>query len=107
MKKYYNVFLTLCVSVTATAGNKTLSAMQAMNQLNDRAGFCMRHNKDILAINSPIFDALTNQQKRNTLVLINHQLSTDCLADSREKFKQALIDEEIDYKRKDYFIYSV
>lgn len=95
----------LFVSSLTAAADKPLSAMKALNQLNDRAGYCMRHNRDILAINSPIFDALTNQQKSNTIALISNQLSIDCLADSRKKFKQALIDEGIDYKRKDYFIY--
>lgn len=105
MKKYYSAFLMLSASVTAATENKPLTAMQAMNQLNDRASYCMRHNRDTLAINSPIFDALTNQQKSNVIALISNQLSIDCLANSRKKFKQALIDEGIDYKRKDYFIY--
>lgn len=109
MKKYYNAFLMLFASVTVAAENKPLSAMKAMNQLNDRAGYCSRNNRnsEIIAINSPTFDALTNQQKQHTILLINNNLYYSCIdaVNARLIFKNALIREGINYKQKQYNVY--
>lgn len=97
-------------SLNTTAADEKLTAMQAMNALNDRANYCSRNtrnNSEIIAINSPVFDALTNQQKQHTILLINNDLYYACIdaVNARLAFKNALIKEGIDYKQKQYNVY--
>jgi hypothetical protein len=81
--------------------------MQALNALNDKSRFCMRNEiyEHAIDIKSPVFDAMTDEQKRHTLLMLSFMMSDECIAKARLKFAQALKGEGLDPTADRYKLY--